>query len=161
MQHPKEVKSGSYLPGTSLLVTGRTAAESLATRLVHATYRYPMIFRKALDLSKRDNVSGDMTAGMADLNLQYFPDIKFWDSARNPGVVWDGKKVLHVIHPDAAAGKHTLLVLAERVTQEVKTQLHASNLVYKSTVDKMTHITVLPWMEEVSYQTALSSPLLS
>lgn len=103
-------------------------------------------------LSSRKNLGQDIAAGISQLGLHYFPDVKFWNDQRHKGVSWDGLQVLLLIGHNS---KEDISYLAEKLTDDVKVNLHSAGLMYKTSVGKLDHVVVFPWMKQVSAQIVL------
>jgi hypothetical protein len=150
LRFPKELAVRDVIPGSTYVVTGYTGIDTLAKKIEAGKCHYPMAFALGLKLSGREDLAGDIASGLSDLHLNYFPNVKFWDSARHPSMNWDGKKVLRVIDPARATRDERVLMLSERLTADVKVNIHATGIVDKSRVETaLQHVPVFPWMEKV------------
>ena len=145
---PKVVNIGERIGNGKYLVQGRTSAAALSQRLVQASYSYPKCFQKALSMSNRDDLVGDITAGLKEGTFYYFPDVDFRDIHYNNSVTWDEKRVLIVVHPTNEPSR--LLAMAEDMTEKVKVDLVQRGIMSRSSVSKyLQHVQIFPWMEKV------------
>lgn len=139
---------GTLLAGV-YKINGIITVHALADQLSKATYRFPMVAGKAISIISRNDIAKDLAAGLVELNMTFFPDIRFWSSIhRNAEVSWNGTGVMQIKQSGMHSGN--VLLLAVQLTQTVKQQLHATGLMYKSSVDKMKDVDIFPWMQKVS-----------
>ena len=143
------IQTGEVLPHTAFKVAACTNALIVAENLMKAHYKFPMVFRRAMEVCKRTIPIADLANGMKALGMQYFPHVDL-NKNRNPNINWKGRTVVRLEFPeDNPLSKPKYLL--ERLTWQVKEMLVERGIIFQGNLsNKLYHVTVFPWMQEVS-----------
>ncbi|CAG2198333.1 unnamed protein product [Mytilus edulis] len=131
--------------------TGSITLDTLCDRIGNKKfYRSPYVFGRVLELLEQWNIDIKevLKAGLTHQKLIFFPDLRTYDSNRNPSIHWSGLGVLRL--SSGGVSSENLENRAKTLSMETIIYLDENMLVYKSKFEALmtnhNNDVLFPWM---------------